>query len=83
MRVVNMRELKLNTKNVLHSLSKDRHVLITQLGKPIALLRSIDTQELSNTFTPLWGRLQDAVAASGYTKKDVPRLIATSRKPRK
>lgn len=79
MQVANIRELKINTKKVLGPMLNHGPVLLTKRGKPIALMRSLSSQELDFRFAPLWERIKIAAEKAGYTSKSVNRLIASIR----
>lgn len=82
MRMINVRELKIETKRVLGSMLLKGPVLITRRGKPIALMRSLSSKELDIRFGPLWDRIRIAAENAGYKPKDITRLIAAVRSRR-
>lgn len=80
MRFANVRELKLNTNRVLAMTKKEGPVVVTRHGKPVAILRSINENDLTIKAAPLWDRLQVAAKQAGYGPSDVEKLIKRSRK---
>ena len=81
MRFANIRELRLETNKVLALTNKNGPVVLTKRGKPIAMLRKINEDDL--IISSLWKRIRQAAERTGYGLNDVEKLIKTSRVSKK
>ena len=79
--MINVRELKNETKKVLGSLllKLKGPIVVTRRGRPIALIRSLSSKELDVRFGSLWDRIRVAAESAGYKPKDVRRLVSSVR----
>lgn len=76
----NIRELKLQTSEVIERTGREGPVMITKRGKPVAILRGIGENE-SRLYTcgEVISRMRKAAERSGYRGRDVEKLIAEVR----
>jgi prevent-host-death family protein len=79
MKFANIRELKLETNKVLSFSKQGGPVVITQKGKPVALLRSISEDDFSVNVNALWDRVRKAAEKKDYTPDNIDTLIKTVR----
>ncbi len=80
MEFATIRELKHETNKVIQTGKSNGPVIVTRRGKPVALLRAVDSNDLEIKLKPLWKRLRSAAAKSGYNKNSVDKLIKDARK---
>ena len=79
MRFANIRELRLETNKVLEISKKKGPIVVTRRGRPIALIRTINENDLTYSIRTLWNRLRTAAERAGYGHKDVEKLIKEAR----
>jgi len=79
MQIVNMRDLKLHTRQVIQAMLSDGYAIITRRGRPIAMMTPIPEKEISDAFNALRQRMRKTAEKAGYSLKDVPRIIAEAR----
>ena len=75
MRFANIRELKLETNKIMEDAVAYGSVVVTRKGRPIALIRPINENDMSIKTGGLWKRLRAAAELSGHRLKDVDTLI--------
>ncbi len=83
MRFANIRELKLETNKVMEDAVSYGSIVVTQKGKPIALIRPINENDISIKAGGLWGRLRDSAERQGFGVGDVEGVIKKSRHKKK
>ena len=94
MNFVTARDLRLNTADIWDMLEKERELVVTLNGRPVALLTGISGENLEVTLRAVrkargeWAirKLQESAIAQGLdrmTDKDIDEEIRQSRKDRK
>ncbi|PKN01127.1 MAG: hypothetical protein CVU77_06535 [Elusimicrobia bacterium HGW-Elusimicrobia-1] len=76
----NVRELKLETNKVLDSSRTNGPVVITRRGRPVAIVRSVDSADFTVNARPLWSRLRAGAERAGYKASGVDKLIRQTRR---
>jgi len=93
MNFITARELRLNTPDIWPLLDKEREIVVTLNGKPVALLTGITGETLEDTLKAVrrargeWAirKLQESAVARGLDKmtdEEIDRIIKQTRKDR-
>ena len=83
MEFATIRELKHKTSKVIETGKSNGPVIVTRRGKPVALLRAVESGDLEIRLKPLWKRLRAAAEKNSYSGKDVNKIINNVRKAKK
>lgn len=76
MRFANVRELKFETNKIIELSRKIGPIVVTRRGGPVALLRTISDDDFAFGIKSLCNRLRQAAERSGFSAKDVEKLIS-------